>query len=105
MLQKPAHSLFGLIERMRLRPGPEFYLGQPRGDPVAFAHAVVDAGADLAVVRSLAGQANVQTTARYNHRGDAAKRQAVDLLHVPFEEELSIVREIIGATPAKFTLA
>jgi poly-gamma-glutamate capsule biosynthesis protein CapA/YwtB (metallophosphatase superfamily) len=30
-----------------VRPGMETYLGEERGDPVAFAHAVVDAGADL----------------------------------------------------------
>lgn len=29
----------------RVRPGPETYLGENRGDPVAFAHAAVDAGA------------------------------------------------------------
>jgi poly-gamma-glutamate capsule biosynthesis protein CapA/YwtB (metallophosphatase superfamily) len=29
--------------------GAETYLGEPRGDPVAFAHAAVDAGADLVV--------------------------------------------------------
>jgi poly-gamma-glutamate capsule biosynthesis protein CapA/YwtB (metallophosphatase superfamily) len=32
-----------------VRPGPESYLGERRGEPVAFAHAVVDAGADLVV--------------------------------------------------------
>jgi poly-gamma-glutamate capsule biosynthesis protein CapA/YwtB (metallophosphatase superfamily) len=30
-----------------VRPGMEYYLGEERGDPIAFAHAVVDAGADL----------------------------------------------------------
>jgi poly-gamma-glutamate capsule biosynthesis protein CapA/YwtB (metallophosphatase superfamily) len=30
-----------------VRPGPESFLGEDRGDPVRFAHAVVDAGADL----------------------------------------------------------
>ena len=32
-----------------VRPGMETYLGEQRGDPLAFAHAVVDAGADLVV--------------------------------------------------------
>jgi Bacterial capsule synthesis protein PGA_cap len=35
----PAHQ--------HVRPGMEMYLGEQRGDPVRFAHAVVDAGADL----------------------------------------------------------
>ncbi|MBO0835066.1 MAG: CapA family protein [Actinobacteria bacterium] len=32
-----------------VRPGEEFYLGQDRGDPIAFTHGVIDAGADLVV--------------------------------------------------------
>ena len=32
-----------------VRPGPESFLGEDRGDPVRFAHAVIDAGADLVV--------------------------------------------------------
>lgn len=35
--------------RTRVRPGPEVFLGEPRGDPVAFAHAAIEAGADLVV--------------------------------------------------------
>jgi cell division protein YceG involved in septum cleavage/poly-gamma-glutamate capsule biosynthesis protein CapA/YwtB (metallophosphatase superfamily)/N-acetylmuramoyl-L-alanine amidase len=34
---------------MHVSHAPEVYLGEPRGDPVAFAHTVVDAGADLVV--------------------------------------------------------
>lgn len=36
-------------DRSHVRPGPETYLGEPRGNAVAFARAVVDAGADLVV--------------------------------------------------------
>jgi hypothetical protein len=36
-------------DRTHVRPGEEWHLGEPRGDPLAFAHAVVDAGADLVV--------------------------------------------------------
>jgi hypothetical protein len=32
-----------------VKPGTEFFLGENRGNPVAFSHAVVDAGADLVV--------------------------------------------------------
>ena len=36
-------------ERQHVRAGTELFLGENRGNPVRFAHAVVDAGADLVV--------------------------------------------------------
>ena len=36
-------------DRTHVRPGPESYLGEDRGDVVAFARAAVEAGADLVV--------------------------------------------------------
>jgi hypothetical protein len=36
-------------EHAHVIPGPETYLGEPRGDVLAFAHGVVDAGAELVV--------------------------------------------------------
>jgi len=37
------------IAHLHVAPGTELYLGENRGNPLAFAHAVVDAGADLVV--------------------------------------------------------
>jgi site-specific recombinase XerD len=91
----------GNLRPRRLSAQAMLYVTQRRGKSAGIQHFsphdlrrsfisdLLDAGADLSTVQKLAGHAQVQTTARYDRRGELAKQVAADLLHVPYASRRS----------------
>lgn len=75
-------AILGILARRARAAGvPAF---SPHDLRRSFISDLLDANADLAAAQRLAGHENPVTTARYDRRGEQAKRKAAELLHVPY---------------------
>ena len=53
----------------------------------SFVSDLLDAGVDIATVANMAGHVSIETTRRYDRRGEQAKRRASRTLHVPYQPQ------------------
>lgn len=75
-------AIYGIMRRLAERAGVKAF--SPHDLRRTFAGDLLDAGADIATVQRLMGHASVETTGRYDRRGERAKRSATDRLHMSY---------------------
>lgn len=89
----------GHIEKHRMTEQSILYILQKRGKEAGlksfsphdmrrtFISDLFDAGVDIATVQKLAGHSDVQTTARYDRRGEDTRKAAASKLHLPSKKK------------------
>ena len=77
-----AQAIRDVIDRRARQAGIEHLT--PHDLRRSFVSDLLDAGVDIATVAAMAGHAQIETTRRYDRRGEQAKQRAARSLHVPY---------------------
>jgi site-specific recombinase XerD len=80
-----SQAIYNMLTKRAKQAGIENF--SPHDLRRTFISHLLNAGADIATVSKMAGHANLQTTARYDHRPEEVKMKAAELLHVPYKTE------------------
>ncbi|MGH2416095.1 MAG: tyrosine-type recombinase/integrase [Microcystaceae cyanobacterium] len=75
-------SVLYVLQKRAAEAGVESF--SPHDCRRTFISELLEAGVDLVTVSQLAGHASPLTTAKYDRRGELAKRRAVELLEIPY---------------------
>ena len=74
-------TVYDILRRLKKQTGSKAF--SPHDFRRTFVGDVIEAK-DLSVAQQLAGHASPETTARYDRRGERAKKEAAEALHVPY---------------------
>jgi site-specific recombinase XerD len=80
--QMTDQAIYNMLEKRRLQASVKAF--SPHDMRRSFISDLLDSGADVSAVAGLAGHASLNTTMKYDRRGERAKKSAAMKLKVPF---------------------